>query len=315
MISQPRPVTTTTTNSTRSNINHTESIQIHFMIHSSNTIGIRVQCDPRVIAALRSIPAQWDPVARLWLITATKDMYDKAIRTITSSTARLGCHIHPLPEQVIRILEQDDSNTTTDYNERLKTIQQSPVWSILKEFQKQGVREGLRRGGRMLLGDEMGLGKTLQALVISQAYKESWPVLVICPSSLRFTWKGEIRRWLKIPEDEIYVVLKGGDLELTVDAAAKHASATKTLSMDGFVMQVDGNKDDSPRNPKRRRMHSTTTTPKDIQFYVISYDLATKDIETIKKCKFKFIICDESHYIKSPQVSNDIYINQHVTYL
>ncbi|KAJ8662613.1 hypothetical protein O0I10_001575 [Lichtheimia ornata] len=305
MISQPRPAASS--NTARSNTNHAhEPIQIYFMIHSSNKIGIRVQCDPQVIAALRSIPAQWDPVARLWLVSATKEMYDKAIHAITSSTARLGCHIHPLPKQVIHILEQEEGNgssTVADKDERLTTIQQSHVWPILKEFQKQGVREGLRRGGRMLLGDEMGLGKTLQALVISQAYKEAWPVLVICPSSLRFTWKGEIRRWLKIPEDEIYVVLKGGDLELTVAAAAKHgATATKTVQMDGFMMQVDGSNDDGPRNSKRRKTQSTsTTTPKDIQFYVISYDLATKDIETIKKCKFKFIICDESHYIKSPQ--------------
>lgn len=306
MISQPRPAPSS--NTTRSNTNHArEPIQIYFMIHSSNKIGIRVQCDPQVIAALRSIPAQWDPVARLWLVSATKEMYDKAIHAITSSTARLGCHIHPLPKQVIHVLGQEDGNgssTVADKDERLTTIQQSHVWPILKEFQKQGVREGLRRGGRMLLGDEMGLGKTLQALVISQAYKEAWPVLVICPSSLRFTWKGEIRRWLKIPEDEIYVVLKGGDLELTVAAAAKHGTtATKTVQMDGFMMQVDGSNDDGPRNSKRRKTQSTsTTTPKDIQFYVISYDLATKDIETIKKCKFKFIICDESHYIKSPQV-------------
>ena len=301
MISQPR----TTTNNARSTVDYSqEPIQIHFMIHSSNKIGIRVPFDPQVLVALRSIPAQWDPVARLWLISATKDMYDKCINTITSSTARLGCHIHPLPKQVIQVLEQKnkDDDTMNDNDERLTTIQQSHVWSILKEFQKQGVREGLRRGGRMLLGDEMGLGKTLQALVISQAYKESWPVLVICPSSLRFTWKGEIKRWLKVPEDEIYVVLKGGDLALTVATAAKHSSTiSKTAHMDGFMIQVDSNNDNGPRKRKRPRIQPATT-PKDIQFYVISYDLATNDIDTIKKCKFKFIICDESHYIKSPQV-------------
>jgi SWI/SNF-related matrix-associated actin-dependent regulator 1 of chromatin subfamily A len=29
-------------------------------------------------------------------------------------------------------------------------------------FQREGVKYGLKRGGRVLLGDEMGLGKTVQ---------------------------------------------------------------------------------------------------------------------------------------------------------
>ena len=32
----------------------------------------------------------------------------------------------------------------------------------LLPFQVEGVREGLRRGGRLLLADEMGVGKTVQ---------------------------------------------------------------------------------------------------------------------------------------------------------
>jgi SNF2 family DNA or RNA helicase len=34
---------------------------------------------------------------------------------------------------------------------------------MLMDFQKAGVRFGLERGGRVLIGDEMGLGKTVQA--------------------------------------------------------------------------------------------------------------------------------------------------------
>ena len=44
------------------------------------------------------------------------------------------------------------------------------------------------RGGRALLADDMGLGKTLQALAIMSHYRGNWPLLVICPSSVKFTW-------------------------------------------------------------------------------------------------------------------------------
>lgn len=42
----------------------------------------------------------------------------------------------------------------------------------------------------------MGLGKTLQALGVACAYREDWPVLVVCPSSLRGVWKKEAEKWV-----------------------------------------------------------------------------------------------------------------------
>lgn len=38
---------------------------------------------------------------------------------------------------------------------------------VLLPFQRDGLRFGLRRGGRCLIADEMGLGKTLQVNVLS----------------------------------------------------------------------------------------------------------------------------------------------------
>lgn len=34
----------------------------------------------------------------------------------------------------------------------------------------------------------MGLGKTLQAICIAAYYRGEWPLLVVAPSSVRFTW-------------------------------------------------------------------------------------------------------------------------------
>lgn len=34
----------------------------------------------------------------------------------------------------------------------------------------------------------MGLGKTVQALTIARYYMDDWPLLIVCPSSLRLTW-------------------------------------------------------------------------------------------------------------------------------
>jgi hypothetical protein len=96
--------------------------------------------------------------------------------------------------------------------------------------------------GRILLGDEMGLGcvillhhdnkkilifspllhffvflfgllfdqlrKTLTSLAIMLAYQTNeWPLLILCPASLRYTWPAEIEKFCPwIPSQSIYCV-------------------------------------------------------------------------------------------------------------
>ncbi len=35
-----------------------------------------------------------------------------------------------------------------------------------------------------------------QAIAIAACYREEWPLLVICPASLRLVWAEELERWL-----------------------------------------------------------------------------------------------------------------------
>ena len=51
----------------------------------------------------------------------------------------------------------------------------------------------------------MGVGKTIQAISIAYLYRNDWPLLIICPSSLRLTWRDELMNWIKLPEDEIQI--------------------------------------------------------------------------------------------------------------
>lgn len=46
----------------------------------------------------------------------------------------------------------------------------------------------MSKQGRLLLADDMGLGKTVQAICIAAYYRNEWPLLVVAPSSVRFTW-------------------------------------------------------------------------------------------------------------------------------
>jgi len=42
----------------------------------------------------------------------------------------------------------------------------------------------------------MGLGKTVQALGIADYYRETWPLLIVCPSSMRYPWEEAIHKFL-----------------------------------------------------------------------------------------------------------------------
>jgi len=83
-------------------------------------------------------------------------------------------------------------------------------------YQREAVEFALSRGGRVLLADEMGLGKTAQALTLAAQFPNDFPLLVVCPSSLRGNWLEEAGRWLPSellpnPERHVQIVRKGSD--------------------------------------------------------------------------------------------------------
>ena len=66
---------------------------------------------------------------------------------------------------------------------------------MLRKFQKIGIRKIEHLNGRALLADEMGLGKTLQVITWMQSHPEITHILVVCPSSLKWNWVEEIKKW------------------------------------------------------------------------------------------------------------------------
>merc|ERR1719204_2291928 len=65
----------------------------------------------------------------------------------------------------------------------------------LYKFQREGYKFVISRQGKALIADEMGLGKTIQAIAVALYYRSEWPLLVICPSSMKYPWKDEILKW------------------------------------------------------------------------------------------------------------------------
>ena len=71
----------------------------------------------------------------------------------------------------------------------------------LRPYQKEGIGHlalRLRNDGGSILADDMGLGKTLQTCATWDAMNRPWPLLVVCPASVRRGWVKEFKQWLGI---------------------------------------------------------------------------------------------------------------------
>ena len=76
---------------------------------------------------------------------------------------------------------------------RLNTLLTAPLYP----YQAEGALFAVRTG-RSLIGDEMGLGKTIQAIAAAEILARHFgvaKVLVICPTSLKYQWQSEIKRF------------------------------------------------------------------------------------------------------------------------
>jgi len=69
-----------------------------------------------------------------------------------------------------------------------------PEGESLFDYQQVGVAYALVTR-RAIIGDEMGLGKTRQALIAAEA-ADAFPLIVVCPASLKSNWEREVNRCL-----------------------------------------------------------------------------------------------------------------------
>uniref|UniRef100_A0A7N6BDB4 SWI/SNF-related matrix-associated actin-dependent regulator of chromatin subfamily A-like protein 1 n=1 Tax=Anabas testudineus TaxID=64144 RepID=A0A7N6BDB4_ANATE len=180
------------------------SLQGQCILLSQNKFEVEIGYHVDVIAAFKQMPTKnYDTKTRKWSFSL------EDYKRLTA------VEVEPLPRAVIQAFSARFDGTearSLDVPEAdLSSIDPSLTRSLMP-FQREGVNFAVSKQGRLLLADDMGLGKTVQAICIAAYYRNEWPLLVVAPSSVRFTWAEAFRRWLpSLSPDSINVVVKAKD--------------------------------------------------------------------------------------------------------
>ncbi|XP_043501144.1 SWI/SNF-related matrix-associated actin-dependent regulator of chromatin subfamily A-like protein 1 isoform X1 [Polistes fuscatus] len=128
--------------------------------------------------------------------------YDNLIRKLIELKSNLS--IIQIPASVMRLFKKNDCSSNIKPCIDLSSIDET-LRSTLMPFQEEGICYGISKKGRCIIADDMGLGKTIQALGIASYFQESWPLLIVAPSTVRYQWSEAIYNYLpSIPAHYIH---------------------------------------------------------------------------------------------------------------
>ncbi|KYM97785.1 SWI/SNF-related matrix-associated actin-dependent regulator of chromatin subfamily A-like protein 1 [Cyphomyrmex costatus] len=147
---------------------------------------------PDIIATFKTVPSRiYDLKSKIWNFHI-KD-YNSLLQTLSSKHCNLS--ITKIPEAVLRIFRRNLKSENQLPEQDLSRIDKTLIETLMP-FQREGVCYGISKNGRCMIADDMGLGKTIQALGIAHYYKESWPLLIVAPSSVKYQWSQAIYEFL-----------------------------------------------------------------------------------------------------------------------
>lgn len=149
-----------------------------YVTREQNCYRLEFRYSPMIIEAVKSLPnRRYDPQLKQWLIP-------------------LGCE-DDLKAFMQKYRFQWKQKVEPEYEYPIPPMPELRIDIPLARqpypYQKQGIAYALEHK-RCIMGDKPGLGKTGQAIA-SIVGANSYPCLIICPSSLKINWQREVDIW------------------------------------------------------------------------------------------------------------------------
>ena len=142
-----------------------------------------------------------------WVIPAEL----KAIEPMLEIVNQYGFRRSPSVERLIaQVMEAEEERLKQQsINQELSSANDGPDLNVpglvgdLRNYQRAAV-DWILRNRKVYIGDEMGTGKTLSALA-AIAVADAYPVLVVCPASIKIGWCRQIAKFFPGLVDYTYV--------------------------------------------------------------------------------------------------------------
>ena len=166
-----------------------------------HSLGFTYSYDPIVVEFCRMLKNSWgfqqfnfDSTNKAWVFsspTICEAIVAKFPQVEVSAQARAY-----LDKTAIELLEeQGRMNELQNLKEAKDSSIEIPGFKgTLYPYQKVGVEFIVKSGGRCILGDDPGLGKTAMTIASILTLKPG-KVLIVCPATLKYTWKSEVEKW------------------------------------------------------------------------------------------------------------------------
>lgn len=172
------------------------------------------------------------------------------------------------------IVEDDDEKEEREF--KLRSYQLEGVnWLLFNWWNKRSC----------ILADEMGLGKTIQSTgFLHQLHalpqtRVRGPFLIVAPLSLIGQWQSESQTWAP----DLNVVFYHGSADAR-EFIAKH----EFYYSDQFIPKQTA--------ARLKKMHVTK-----FHILITTYEVVLKDVDVLKKIRWKALIVDEAHRLKNPK--------------
>ena len=199
---------------------------IHFQIISDYNVSIEIVPEELLRDDVKKLILKYkgvfDSTMNSWLVPYTnyESLYNELnqIEGINRKLHKVGaiakqCYENKtLTTLIIKRKEKEETiNYLNDNDNMERKVEKLPekLRKTLYDFQIDGIKFGIEHHCRFLLADEMGVGKTIQAISLAYLYRDSWPVLIVCPGSMKYLWKGEIQTWLGLKDKRINMLNRG----------------------------------------------------------------------------------------------------------
>lgn len=164
------------------------------------------------------------------------------------------------------------------------TYKLKPETKFLRKFQSECVKYMVSKKGRVLMALDPGLGKTPTALAYSLQVKDAFPILVICPATVKEQWANAYKQF--IGEGNVKV-LYGRD---------------SIKGYDNFDMLVVNYELIAYHVTKKKQSYKKDGVVKEREVAVFS-----DEFKEFINNNFNYMIIDECHYIKDVQAKSKSY--------